>query len=312
MSLPPQAAPRSLPRLEIQAAQLEIRASLSPRHVSPLPSPHRPPRGSLRTFAKQILILRPSIRKDLAVHPSLTLPLRVANRHPCLLAFRHVSLTSPLITLIISPFSLQSNKFPTHRLPLSSSYVTPHHHYLFSEEAMVEVEEIELDLALSIGGTFGKHTVDRPAPDSKPDSFTRLALEPHDKREIQALRRMEAKKKREQKRERVRDTEPEFEHLFKKEKTECQNAVSGFAPWRTAEPFRVQQFAPMQYFPLNNGFPLPCWVGGQKNAGGVDGVNGFDKKVAKSNGSSRCSSSAVSDYQSSSREGIFIFLYFLF
>ncbi|ESW06127.1 hypothetical protein PHAVU_010G022000 [Phaseolus vulgaris] len=166
---------------------------------------------------------------------------------------------------------------------------------------MVEVEEIELDLALSIGGTF-KHTVHGPAPDSKPDSFTRLAVEPHDKREIQALRRMEAKKKREQKRERGRETEVEWEHLFKKEKTECHNAVTGFAPWRTSDPFRVQQFATVQYLPLNNGFPLPCWVGGQKNAGGVDGGNGCDKKASKSNGSSRCSSSAVSDYLSSSRE----------
>ncbi|TKY68659.1 ninja-family protein AFP2 [Spatholobus suberectus] len=126
----------------------------------------------------------------------------------------------------------------------------------------------------------------------------RVVVDSHEKREIQALRRMEAKKKREQKRERVREPEPEWERGFKREKTECQNGVSG--AWTTA-PFQVHQFATVQYLPLNNGFPLPCWVGSVKNAGGVDGVNGGDKK-AKSNGSSRCSSSAVSDYQSSSRE----------
>ncbi|CAJ1949535.1 unnamed protein product [Sphenostylis stenocarpa] len=179
---------------------------------------------------------------------------------------------------------------------------------------MVEVEEVELDLALSIGGSFGKHTVENPAPDSKPetlasDSFTRVAVEPHHKREIQALRRMEAKKKREQKRERVvrepepqPEPEPEWEQAFKKEKTECRNGVSASGPWGTAEPFRMHQFPTAQYFPSNNGFPVPCWFGSQKNAGGVDGVNCCDKMVTKSNGSSRCSSSAVSDYQSSSRE----------
>ncbi|CAJ1949537.1 unnamed protein product [Sphenostylis stenocarpa] len=80
--------------------------SLTLRHVSLLPSPHRSPRGTLRTFYKHILFLRSSITKDLAVHPSLTLPLRVANRHPRLLRFCHVSLRSSLIKLINSPFFL--------------------------------------------------------------------------------------------------------------------------------------------------------------------------------------------------------------
>ncbi|XP_047158569.1 ninja-family protein 5-like [Vigna umbellata] len=166
---------------------------------------------------------------------------------------------------------------------------------------MVEVEEVELDLALSIGGSFSRHTIHTPPPpDSKPDSFTRLVGDPHDKRVIQALRRMEAKKKREQKRERVRETEPEWEQVSKKEKTECDKTVTAFGPWRTTEPFRVHQFATVQYLPLNTGFPLPCWVGSQKNAGGVDGGKGCDNKTEKSNCSSKCSSSA--DYQSSSRE----------
>ncbi|KAK7304531.1 hypothetical protein VNO77_42412 [Canavalia gladiata] len=171
---------------------------------------------------------------------------------------------------------------------------------------MVEVEEIELDLGLSIGGSFRKHTVEKPAPDYEPETFhsdsdhprdDMQVVDPHDKREIQALRRMEAKKKREQKRDRVRDSEPEWQRLFKREKTDCQNGVT--AAWTV--PFHVNQFATVQYVPLSNGFPLPCWVTTEKNVGGIDGVNGGDRK-AKSNGSSRCSSSAVSDYQSSSRE----------
>lgn len=172
---------------------------------------------------------------------------------------------------------------------------------------MVEVEEIELDLALSIGGSFGKHTVEEPTHDSKRETSSFVsnsggANGMHEKREIQALRRMEAKKKREQKRERVRELEQEWERGFKREKTECHNGVSNGA-WMmttTTTPFRVQQFATVQYLPLNNGFPLPCWVASEKNVGGVYGVNGGDRKP-KSNGSSRCSS-VVSDYQSSSRE----------
>ncbi|RDX77336.1 Ninja-family protein AFP3, partial [Mucuna pruriens] len=157
---------------------------------------------------------------------------------------------------------------------------------------MVEVEEIELELGLSIGGSFGKNTVEKPAQDS---NGMRVDPHPHEKREIQALRRMEARKKRELKRERV---EPEWERSFKREKMDCHNGING--AWTTS-PFHVRQFAAVQYLPLHNGFSLPCWVGREKNAAGVDAVNGGDRK-AKSNGSSRCSSSAVSDYQSSSRE----------
>lgn len=182
---------------------------------------------------------------------------------------------------------------------------------------MVEVEEIELDLALSIGGSFGKYTVEKPAPDSEArvsnsDSRDgmRVVVEPSDKHDIQALRRMEAKKKTEQKRERVREpSEPELKRDFKREKTEYGNGVSG--AWNaTTTPFDLHQFPTVQYLPLNNGSPLPCWVGGEKIVGaGVDGVNGGrgGNIKAQSNGSSRCSSSVVSDYQSSSGEGNFLF-----
>ena len=184
---------------------------------------------------------------------------------------------------------------------------------------MVEVEEIELDLALSIGGSFGKYTVEKPAPDSEArvsnsDSRDgmRVVVEPSDKHDIQALRRMEAKKKTEQKRERLREpSEPESQlRDFKREKTECGNGVSGSWTAATTTPYRMHQFATVQYLPLNNGFPLPCWVGGEKivgaGVGGVNGGRGVNIK-AQSNGFSRCSSSVVSDYQSSSGEGNFLF-----
>ncbi|KHN27321.1 Ninja-family protein AFP3 [Glycine soja] len=112
---------------------------------------------------------------------------------------------------------------------------------------------------------------------------------------------MEARKKR----ERVREpSEPELKRDFKREKTEYGNGVSG--AWNaTTTPFDLHQFPTVQYLPLNNGSPLPCWVGGEKIVGaGVDGVNGGrgGNIKAQSNGSSRCSSSVVSDYQSSSGE----------
>jgi hypothetical protein len=57
---------------------------------------------------------------------------------------------------------------------------------------------------------------------------------------------------------------------------------------------------------------LPFWLGSEKNVGGIDGFsfNGGDGKVKSNGDSSRCSSSAVSDYQSSSREGNFFSSFF--
>lgn len=189
---------------------------------------------------------------------------------------------------------------------------------------MVEVEEIELDLGLSIGGTFRK-PAEKPTPELRPDGLV-SDPDPRDgdmqvqrgdpKREIQALRRMEARKKREQKRgasrDRAGESEPECQRVFKREKTDSVDGVSGATNVSWTAPFRVQQvphhqYATVQYVPLNNGLALPCWVAAsEKNVGGIkDGVNGGEGN-AKSNGSSRCSS-AVSDYQSSSREGNFFF-----
>ncbi|XP_057459147.1 ninja-family protein 4 [Lotus japonicus] len=173
---------------------------------------------------------------------------------------------------------------------------------------MVEVEEIELDLGLSIGGTFRK-PIDNP--NSKPVLFD---LDPRNDHRVDsahakpvlreaALRRMEeVKKKLEQKRG-VGESEPECEPACKKGKTTGFLDGGVTVSWTT--PFCVQQqpyAATVQYVPLSNGLALPCWVANEKNVGGgVDGVKGGDGK-AKSNGSSRCSSSAVSDYQCSSRE----------
>lgn len=187
---------------------------------------------------------------------------------------------------------------------------------------MVEVEEIELDLGLSIGGVFRK-PLEKPKPELGPDCLVSGSdpnnevqkVFPQVNREVQALKRMELKRKREQKKgngNRVGESEPEpeCEQVFKKEKTELlDGAVSLTAPFFVLQP---QQYGTVQYMPLNNGLSLPCWFASEKNVGGVDGVNfnGGNGK-AKSNGSSRCSSSAVSDYQSSSREGEFYFIFLL-
>lgn len=160
---------------------------------------------------------------------------------------------------------------------------------------MVEVEEIELDLGLSIGGAFKKSK-----PESRPDKLISLGhdvgldqnQQPQMKREIQALRRMEVKRKRVQKRETCLETgdlKPECEQVFKREKTEI---VDGVVSWMT--PFQVVQ-PPQQYETLRYGSSLPFSFGSEKNEGKV-----------KSNGSSRCSS-AISDYQSSSREGEYFY-----
>jgi hypothetical protein len=185
---------------------------------------------------------------------------------------------------------------------------------------MVEFEEVELDLGLSIGGAFKK-----PVQKSKPELESGLSsLNPgpnqsnemqkmDQKREIQTVRRMDAKRKREQKKgteNRFGEPEPECEPVYKKEKMEFVNgAVSWMAPFQVVQ---AQQYGAVQFVPLNNGMALPFWLGSEKNVGGIDGVsfNGGDGKVKSNGDSSRCSSSAVSDYQSSSREGNFFFFFF--
>ena len=174
---------------------------------------------------------------------------------------------------------------------------------------MVEVEEIELDLGLSIGGAFKKFK-----PESRPD----ILISGHDagldqnqqpqmKRETQALKRMEVKRKRVQKRETgllTGDLKPEYEQVFKREKKEI---VDGVVSWMT--PFQVVQ-PPQLYETLRYGISLPFSFGNEKNEERIDGVsfNGGDGKTKSNRSSSRCSSSVVSDYQSSSREGECLFI----
>lgn len=165
---------------------------------------------------------------------------------------------------------------------------------------MVGIEEIELDLglSLSIGGAFKKS---KPEIQSRHGAGLDQNQQPQMKREIQALRRMEVKRKRVQKREpgvpRAGDLEPpECEQVFKREKTDI---VNGVVSWMT--PFQVVQPPPQLYETLGYGLSLPFSLG---NEGRIDGVsfNGGDGKMKSNRSSSRCSSSAASDYQSSSRE----------
>ncbi|XP_054785088.1 uncharacterized protein LOC129291635 [Prosopis cineraria] len=232
-----------------------------------------------------------------------------------------------------------------------------------------KVEEVELDLGLSIGGSFGRS--EKPAkPVLKLNGFESNGNEHHHeqeqqqhqtwhrkpedaavmdsqtKREAHALRRLEARQKREEKQQNkrlVRETDSELDHqqrVCKREKkdhhlnggSECQNVnlnltggeqqfcVSGITVGSTAS---FQQ--PYTYVQLNNGYAYTCvvpWMVKEKNAGqpavackgfrpflgngyGPDpnGERDCGDKKAKSDGSSMCSSSVVSDHLSSSHEG---------
>lgn len=246
-------------------------------------------------------------------------------------------------------------------------------------------DEVELDLGLSIGGSFRRS--EKPIqPDSKPNGFElhppqhqqqhqawqgsfqdakresmAVVMDPQAKREIHALRRLEAKKKREEKQAQqhkrlVREPEPEPEHqrrASKREKTDPRDVVGGGGSecpkaklnlnnggGQLLQPQGGSRAAvgstasfphPYAYVQLNNAYAYPCvvpWMascGKEKNAGqpavACKGFrpfsgNGFgsdpngerdcgDNKKAKSDGSSMCSSSVVSDHQSSSHEGNF-------
>lgn len=181
---------------------------------------------------------------------------------------------------------------------------------------MVEVEEVELDLGLSIGGSFRK-PVEKEKGKSKPElgqnQIESNAMQKVDQNQESPVKNENeihvSKRKREQKNA-TGDGVGGFEPVLKKEKTELVNggAVSvNFAPFHVLQ---HQQFGKVKFVPFSNGMALPCWFGGEKNVGGFDGVNvvnGGDGKV-KSNGSSSRCSSVVSDYQSSSREGDFFFV----
>ncbi|KAK4268249.1 hypothetical protein QN277_024931 [Acacia crassicarpa] len=222
-------------------------------------------------------------------------------------------------------------------------------------EVGLKEEEVELDLVLSIGGSFRRS---EKQPDSKLNGFELNPKEqrnqawnekpeavavmyPQTKREIQALRRLEARKKREEKQQNkrvVREPEPDFQQrLCKREKTDHQDGGSeypnvnlnlnggekklGASSVAVGSTASFQQ--PYAYVQLNNGYAYPCVVE-ERNAGQPAAAckgfrpfagNGYGSdpngerdsvgnKKAKSDGSSTiCSSSVASDHPSSSHEG---------
>ncbi|XP_022758739.1 uncharacterized protein LOC111305444 [Durio zibethinus] len=232
-------------------------------------------------------------------------------------------------------------------------------------------DEIELELGLSIGGSFGKAEKLKPfKKELKPNNNSvadlgeRVVFDLQTKREIQALRRQEAKKKREEKQQKKGITKSssrchqngEFQSknndVDTTEERECKkNKVQEFSgdinPNSSAElinplmcpviPVPVPcPYPQVQFVPLANGFAyscvnaVPCSGGGAGNEKGVvqtaavnggfrpfqtglNGRNGYDSGQTDSrdernmktgsNVSPMCSSSVVSDLQSSSNQG---------
>ncbi|KAB2636595.1 ninja-family protein [Pyrus ussuriensis x Pyrus communis] len=216
-------------------------------------------------------------------------------------------------------------------------------------------EEIELDLGLSIGGSFrrpensklangfdvapreNKHQtlpsqphVPSPSPiePSEPES---ARLDPQTKREMQALRRQEAKRKREEKQIRgLNGSQEEEQPGVKKERTETNvNVNLNLSNGQRELRYPVQYpYLPVHFVPYTNPCVMPCWGpsggwgfrpfqahkpklnngceteqnGGSGKTASVNG--GLGKKPAPTNASPVCSSSTVSDHQSAaSQEG---------
>ncbi|XVF32145.1 hypothetical protein REPUB_Repub17cG0056800 [Reevesia pubescens] len=163
-------------------------------------------------------------------------------------------------------------------------------------------DEIELELGLSIGGSFGKAEKLKPIKkESKPNNNSvadlgeSLVFYPQTKREIQALRRQEAKKKREQKQQKrgiiISSRCHPNDDVDATEERECKkNKVQEFSgngnPNLRDElnnpfvcpviPVRVTcPYPQVQFVPLANGFAyscvnaVPCWGNGARNEKGV-------------------------------------------
>ncbi|XP_022728392.1 ninja-family protein 1-like isoform X2 [Durio zibethinus] len=165
-------------------------------------------------------------------------------------------------------------------------------------------DEIELELGLSIGGSFRKAEKLKPIKkESKPknnsvaDIGESVVFYPQTKREIQALRRQEAKKKREEKQQKrgtiissichQNEFRSKVDDVGATEERECKkNKVQEFSGnanlKTTAElnnplgcpviPLRVPSPYPqVQFLPLDNRFAyscangVPCWGGGVGN-----------------------------------------------
>ncbi|KAE8685308.1 Ninja-family protein AFP3 [Hibiscus syriacus] len=164
-------------------------------------------------------------------------------------------------------------------------------------------DEIELDLGLSIGGSFGKAEKLKPIKDEPKPSNNSVAdleesvvFDPQAKREVQALRRQEARKKREHKQQKrgIHHRSGEFQSKDNgagaMEDNECKKTrVEEFSgnvnPNSSGElnnllvcpviPVRVPDPYPqIQFVPLATGFAyscvnaVPCWgdvVGNEKD-----------------------------------------------
>ncbi|XVE78135.1 hypothetical protein DITRI_Ditri13aG0119600 [Diplodiscus trichospermus] len=161
-------------------------------------------------------------------------------------------------------------------------------------------DEIQLELGLSIGGSFGKAEKLKPIKkESKPkdnsiaDPGESLVFDPQTKREIQALRRQEAKKKREEKqqkrgiiissgchqngefRSKDNDVDATEERECKKNKVQ---EFSGNANPLVSLVFPVEVPCPypqVQFVPVANGFAYSC-----VNAVPYWGVGAGDEKGA--------------------------------
>lgn len=201
-----------------------------------------------------------------------------------------------------------------------------------------EEESIELDLGLSVGGSYSKQnaTVLDPAFEEIKDQKT--------KREIHALRRQEAKKKQQLKRGltkndavllKANDFEPECKKFKTRDNGPDLNFTGDgkFAATCTSSPApAVNGFV----YPCGNVNVMPCWLAGG-GAAGAEEKNGFGVKIqpvvgygfvplgldhgygaeencsgdggnrkSGSNGSTNCTSSSGSDHRSPFNEGIYL------
>ncbi|XP_048422734.1 ninja-family protein Os03g0419100-like [Pyrus x bretschneideri] len=216
-------------------------------------------------------------------------------------------------------------------------------------------EEIELDLGLSIGGSFRRPENSKlangfdvapreseyqtlpsqphvPSPSTiEPSEPESARLDPQTKREMQALRRQEAKRKREEKQIRgLNGSQAEEQPGVKKERTETNvNVNLNLSNGQRELRYPVQYpYLPVHFVPYTNPCVMPCWGpsggwgfrpfqahkpklnngceteqnGGSGKTASVNG--GLGKKPAPTNVSPVCSSSTVSDHQSAaSHEG---------
>ncbi|KAK9138410.1 hypothetical protein Sjap_009004 [Stephania japonica] len=127
-------------------------------------------------------------------------------------------------------------------------------------------EDLELNLGLSLGGCFKRYEKSEAAKSEVTNLGDAQLDSEAKKREIQALRRREARRKRDEKKRGrgfvgVVGSEPALKRINCEEKEENQTPISG----NSVFPLHCHQFPPVQYMPFSNGFPfpyhvVPCWA----------------------------------------------------